>query len=134
MGSSESILMFDGVCNLCNRLVDFIIRKDRRGNIKFVTLQSPAGRSLFRKIGLTEVDIDSVVFITGGNYFIKSSAVLHILKTIGGGWKLLYGLKIIPVCIRDYFYDIIARNRYRIFGRSDTCMLPAPDIVNRFIL
>lgn len=134
MITSQYILLFDGVCNLCNRLVIFIIKRDHGRKLKFVPLQSPMGQSLIKTHGLVADDIDSVVFISGANHFLKSSAVLNVLKEIGGGWKMFYWLIISPTFIRDYFYDVIARNRYRIFGKRNTCMVPTPDLASRFIL
>ena len=112
----------------------FIIKRDHSAKLKFVPLQSPMGQSLLKTYSLAAGDINSVVFISGANHFLKSAAVLHVLKEIGGWWKLLYKLIVIPEIIRDYFYDVIARNRYRIFGRRNTCMVPIPEIANRFIL
>lgn len=126
------VLLFDGVCKLCNRLVIFIIRRDKDAKIKFAPLQSPSGVSLLKKTGLSYHDIDSMVFIEGENFFLKSSAILHLFKVLGGGWRLFYGFIIIPEFIRDFFYNIVARHRYRIFGKRETCMIPAPDAEDRF--
>ena len=132
MITSGTILLFDGVCNLCNGLVRFIIRRDPGAKIKFTPLQSPVGRSLLKKFDLSADDIDSVVYVAGEKYYLKSSAVLHVLKELGGGWRLFYGFIIIPKFIRDFFYNLIARSRYRIFGKTKTCMVPMPDIEERF--
>lgn len=134
MLTSGNILLFDGVCNLCNGLVRFIIRRDPDAIIKFASLQSPAGQSLLERFDLSAKEIDSVVYITGDKRYLKSSAILHLLKELGGGWRLFYGFIIIPGFIRDFFYNLIAVNRYRIFGKTDTCMVPAPDIMSRFLL
>lgn len=134
MNNSDPVLLFDGVCNLCNKLVMFIIRKDRRGKIRFAALQSESGKSLLRTYGLSDKDINFVVYITSHTIFLKSSAVLHLLKDIGNGWNLFFGLIMIPRFIRDFFYDLVARSRYRIFGKRGVCMIPSPDIVNRFLL
>jgi predicted DCC family thiol-disulfide oxidoreductase YuxK len=127
------IVLFDGVCNLCNGLVKFIIKGDRRAKIRFTPLQSAAGKLFLLKYGLPSTDINSVVFIKGDKYFLRSSAILHLLRELGGAWKLFYGLLIIPPIIRDFFYDIIARTRYRIFGRTDSCMVPSEEEKNRFL-
>jgi predicted DCC family thiol-disulfide oxidoreductase YuxK len=134
MGNSNHILLFDGVCNLCNKLVIFIIKRDSRGKIRFAALQSESGKEILKAHNPPDKDIDSVVYITDHTIFLKSSAVLHLLKDIGKGWNLFFGLIIIPPFIRDFFYDLIARTRYRIFGKKSACMIPSPDIENRFLL
>ncbi len=133
MNESGPILLFDGVCNLCNKLVIFIIRRDYRAKIRFSPLQSPAGSSMLHTGGLSAENINSIVFIEGTSYFMKSAAVLHIFKVLGGGWNILFGLIIIPEFIRDFFYDLISKNRYRIFGRTEKCMIPSAEIIERFL-
>ena len=128
------ILLFDGVCNLCNRLVMFVIRKDKKNRIRFASLQSGAGKALLTKAGLSADSADTVVYVSGDKVFSRSSAVLNLLYDVGGGWKLFYSLIIIPSFIRDFLYNLIAKNRYRIFGRRETCMIPSKDIENRFLL
>jgi len=134
MNVPDKILLFDGVCNLCNGLVRFIIKHDRNSKIRFTPLQSSKGKMLLTQLKLDINDIDSVVYISGQKYFVKSSAVLHVLKELGGGWRMLYSLIIIPVFIRDFFYNLIAAYRYRIFGKRDTCMIPTPEIIEKFFL
>jgi len=133
MVNSDSILLFDGVCNLCNRSVQFIIRIDKKERIRFAPVQSIPGQSLLKKYSVDPTVIDSVVYLSGEKVFLKSTAVLRILKDIGGGWKILYAFIIIPEFIRDFFYDLIAKSRYRIFGRRDSCMVPSDDINRRFL-
>jgi len=133
---SDKILLFDGVCNLCNGLVRFIIKKDRRAGIKFTPLQVAEAQriaSLYVKFDLVRNDLETVKYISNDKTYLKSSAVLHILKDIGGGWQIFYGLIIIPKSLRDFFYDLVARSRYRIFGKRETCMVPAHEIKERFI-
>jgi predicted DCC family thiol-disulfide oxidoreductase YuxK len=132
MITTGPILIFDGVCILCSRLVKFVIRRDRSAKITFAQLQSPAGQSLLQRFDLRADDIDTVVYITGQKLHLKSSAILCLLKDMGGTWSLFYGFIIIPEFIRDYFYNLIARNRYRIFGKTESCMMPDPDIEKRF--
>ncbi len=127
------ILLFDGVCNLCIGVVNFIIKRDSEQQFKFAALQSEAGQALLMKFGLSTTDINSFVFIFENQCFIKSSAGLHVLKELGGVWKLFYALIIIPVPIRDYIYSLVVRVRYRLFGKRDTCMIPAPGIKQRFL-
>jgi predicted DCC family thiol-disulfide oxidoreductase YuxK len=133
MTEQAPILLFDGVCNLCNTLVIFIIRRDKKAKILFSPIQSPAGLSLLQSKGYSSERINSIVFIEKTGFFLKSSAVLHIFKVIGGGWSILYGLIIIPKFILDFFYDLIAKNRYRIFGKSEKCMVPSAEIKERFL-
>jgi predicted DCC family thiol-disulfide oxidoreductase YuxK len=132
MVNSKPILLFDGMCNLCNSVANFILRNDKRGKIRFAPLQSFAALPLLKQADINKDIIDSVVYLSEGKVFIKSSAVLHLLKDIGGGWIILYGFIIIPVFIRDFFYDLIAKNRYRLFGRRDSCMLPSDELNWRF--
>jgi len=121
MNNSVSILLFDGGCNLCNGLVKFIVRRDKSGRIQFDSLQSDTGKLLLSKAGLSPDSNDTVVYFSGEKTYLRSSAVLNLLRELGGGWKLFYALKIIPVFIRDFFYIIVARNRFKLFGRSESC-------------
>ena len=118
---------------MCNGFVQFIIKRDPKGKFKFASLQSESGHALLKKIGLPPDDLDSLVLIAGEKYFLKSSAGLLILKELGGFWKLFYVLMIFPKAVRDFVYDGIAKTRYRIFGKRDTCMIPIPDIKERFL-
>jgi predicted DCC family thiol-disulfide oxidoreductase YuxK len=122
MINNENILLFDGFCNLCSRLVNFIIKRDKKAKFLFVPLQSASGQSLLKKFGLPTDDFDSVVYIRSDKYFLKSSAILHILKEMGGIWKLFFIFIIIPNFISDLIYKIIAKTRYKIFGRHDSCI------------
>jgi predicted DCC family thiol-disulfide oxidoreductase YuxK len=133
MSGNDSILFFDGICNLCNRVVNFVIQKDKSEKIRFAQLQSDSAGKILNRYKLDRDKTDSVVYLKDGKVYIKSSAVLHLLKDIGGGWKILYGLIIIPVFIRDFFYDRVAKNRYRLFGRKEQCMVPTDKMKNRFL-
>jgi predicted DCC family thiol-disulfide oxidoreductase YuxK len=121
------------VCNLCNCAVKCIIRIDKKERIRFAPIQSVPGQSLLKKSSIDSNVIDSVVYLSGGRVFLKSSAVLHLLKDIGGAWKILFGFIIIPRFIRDFFYDLIAKSRYRVFGKRESCMLPSDEIKRRFL-
>jgi len=122
MINNENILLFDGYCNLCSRLVNFIIKRDKKAKFLFVSLQSASGQSLLKKFGLPTDDFDSVVYIRSDKYFLKSSAILYILKELGGIWKFFFIFIIIPNFVRDFIYKIIAKTRYKIFGRHDSCI------------
>jgi predicted DCC family thiol-disulfide oxidoreductase YuxK len=128
-----NILLFDGVCNLCNRVVQFTIKRDPEEKFKFASLQSESGQALLKKFGLPANDFDSFVFIQGDNYYLKSAAGLHVLKELGGIWSVFYALMIIPGPLRDFIYRLIAKTRYSIFGKRDTCMVPTEDLKKRFL-
>jgi predicted DCC family thiol-disulfide oxidoreductase YuxK len=118
MANDKHLVLFDGVCNLCSRLVTFIAARDKTSQFSYVSLQSPYGQTLLRNFGLPEWDFDTVVYITGEKYFLKSTAVLHILKDLGGVWRIAWMFIIFPPSIRDFIYNIISKTRYRIFGKK----------------
>jgi predicted DCC family thiol-disulfide oxidoreductase YuxK len=134
MGNNENyILLFDGVCNLCVGVVNFTIKRDSEEKFKFAALQSESGQALLKKYHLPTNNFGSFVFIKGEQYFLKSSAALHVLKELGGVWKLFYLFIIIPAPLRDFIYHIVARTRYSIFGKRDSCMIPTPAVKRRFL-
>jgi predicted DCC family thiol-disulfide oxidoreductase YuxK len=132
MGSSP-VVLFDGVCNFCNYWVNFAIRHDRKKKLKFAPLQSDAGKEIIRPFNLPIKHLTSVILIDEGKAYTQSSAVFRICKYLNGGWKLFYGMIIIPKFIRDFLYNIIARNRYRWFGKKESCMMPTNEIRERFL-
>lgn len=127
------ILLFDGYCNLCNAAVTAVIRIDTKGLFRFASLQSETGEALLRETGFEKDTPDSVLLIYKGSASIKSEAALDVLKLLGGGYRLFGVFRFIPRVLRDPIYDWIARNRYRWFGKRDTCMLPTPDLKQRFL-
>jgi predicted DCC family thiol-disulfide oxidoreductase YuxK len=129
----NKILLFDGICNLCNGFVQFVINRDLDGNIKFAALQSVAGQQQFKRFGLPEKYMESLVYIKGDKYYRKSTAVLYILKDLRGAWQLAFGFMIIPAFIRDFIYGLVAKKRYRIFGKKESCMIPTPELKSRFL-
>ena len=140
MGSPDSLgnhkpvlILFDGVCNLCNGLVQFIIRRDPKGKFKFASLQSDVGRSLLKQFNIDPDLLHSIVVIDNGVAFQRSDAVLRIANYLGGGWKMLVAFNILPKFFRDAIYNVVATNRYRIFGKKDSCMIPTPELKERFI-
>ena len=133
LNNEEYILLFDGVCNLCNSTVKFTIKRDPKEKFKFASLQSESGQALLKKFGLPNNDFNSFVLIRGDKYYQKSSAALQVLKELGGIWQLFYILILVPKPIRDYVYNVIAKSRYKIFGKKDACMIPTPDIKKRFL-
>ena len=131
--NEKNIVLFDGVCNLCNRLIRFIIKRDPKAIFRFAALQSKAGQEILIQMKLPKNDMDSVVYINEGEYFFRSSAILHILHDLGGVWKLFYVLIVIPSFCRDFIYSIVARTRYKVFGKKETCMVPTPELQQRFL-
>jgi len=129
----DNIIYFDGVCNLCNWMVTFVIKHDKRSTFSFSQLQSDFAKKLKFHVNVQNMTYDTLIYQQGENYYIKSEAVLRILKEIGGVWKLFYVLKIIPKPLRDWMYDKIARSRYRLFGKMDSCMIPSKEIQARFL-
>jgi predicted DCC family thiol-disulfide oxidoreductase YuxK len=134
MGSTnENILLFDGVCNLCNGLVHFIIKRDKKGIFKFASLQSDAGQQLLERFGLLGNEFESFVLIQGDQYYLKSTAALKMLQQLGGVWVIFNVFIWIPRFLRDFLYDIMAKTRYRIFGKREECMIPTPQLKARFL-
>lgn len=131
--NEEHLLLFDGVCNLCNGAVKFVIKRDKKKKFKFASLQSPYAQSLLVKFDLPAKNFESFVYVKNNIFYLKSSAALLLLKDLGGIWKLFYTFIIIPKFMRDFVYDTIAKNRYQTFGKSDSCMIPSPDIKERFL-
>ncbi|HVU58066.1 MAG TPA: thiol-disulfide oxidoreductase DCC family protein [Puia sp.] len=127
------IVLFDGVCNLCNRSVQFILKRDRRGLFRFASLQSSVGRSLLQQYGLSTTSMDSFVLLDNDKPYTRSSGALRVMKRLGFPWSLLYVVWIIPRPVRDRIYDWVARNRYRWFGKEETCWLPRPEWKERFL-
>jgi predicted DCC family thiol-disulfide oxidoreductase YuxK len=130
----HAVVLFDGVCNLCNGFVAFVIPRDPRGRIRFAALQSDAARRLMAQTGVTAGGADSIVLVEGQRAFVRSDAALRIARHLRFPWPILYGLVVVPRPLRDWIYDIVARNRFRWFGRRDVCMLPGPDTKDRFLV
>ncbi|ARK13341.1 thiol-disulfide oxidoreductase DCC family protein [Fibrella sp. ES10-3-2-2] len=126
-------ILFDGVCNLCNGLVQFVIRHDPAGRFTFAALQSASGQALLKAHGLRTHDFDTFVYIRNKTAYTRSTAGLLVMRDLGGGWQLLYPLVFFPRVVRDAVYTLIAQNRYRFFGRQDACMLPTPELKSRFL-
>ena len=127
------IVLFDGVCNLCNGSVQFILKRDPQGLFRFASLQSEAGRSLMAEHGLDPEALSSMVVLDDGRAWQESSAALRIARHLPGGWKLLRVFAVIPRPLRNAVYRLIARNRYRWFGKQDVCWLPTPELRTRFL-
>jgi predicted DCC family thiol-disulfide oxidoreductase YuxK len=131
--SSPPTVFFDGVCNLCNWSVRFIIKRDPRGQFRFAALQSDAARALLAKAGVDGQAGDTMLLLEDGRLFDRSTAALRIARRLRFPWRLAYGLIILPRPLRDWLYRIIARHRYRWFGKRDVCMVPTPELQSRFV-
>lgn len=127
------ILLFDGVCNLCNGTVQWIIRHDPAGRFRFAALQSPAGQRLLRRAGLPVDALDTVVLYEQGRFYTHSDVPLRVCRQLGAPWSWLYPLRFVPGALRDAVYRWVARHRYRWFGRRDQCMIPTPELRARFL-
>lgn len=131
---SAPVLYFDGVCNLCNGAVRFVIRHDKSGKIRFASLQSEAGAEAIRNVEARYGRRpDSLLFQVGDKIWIESDAALQLARYLDGGWRSLSWLRVFPRFIRDAVYRLVARNRYRMFGKKDACMIPTPELKRRFI-
>ncbi|MBL0182322.1 MAG: thiol-disulfide oxidoreductase DCC family protein [Chitinophagaceae bacterium] len=129
----QPIILFDGICNLCNRVVRFVIRRDKKKVIRFAALQSEAGQGLLQKYHLPVTAMESFVFIENGKVYSRSSAALKVCRHLRGLWPLCYGFIIVPEFIRDAVYNWVAKNRYKWFGVRAECMIPTPEIKARFL-
>jgi len=131
---NKKLILFDGVCNLCNDVVLKIIRQDKNDIFLFTALQSNTGKNIINELGIDISKIDSIVlYIPGGNYFIKSEAVFKIANEFKGAWKIIQIFRVLPVFLNDFFYDFIARNRYRWFGKKEECMIPTKKLNSKFL-
>ncbi len=132
MNDSDKIVLFDGVCNFCATSVQFIIRHDKTNSLKFASLQSVLGQELLTKYNMSK-DLEGVVFIENNKAYFKSAAAFKIVRYFGGFWQILNIFSVLPLFLTDFGYDIIAKNRYRWFGKKDSCMIPSPEIRSRFL-
>lgn len=132
MHALERIILFDGECNLCNSAVQFIIKRDKKKRYKFASLQSAAGKKLTAAYNVPQ-NYDSIVLIENGKAWLKSAAVLRVSRHLTGFWRFLYPLLAVPGFIRNSIYDIVARNRYKWFGKQNECWVPDAELTTRFI-
>lgn len=130
---NRQIVIFDGVCNFCNGAVRFISKRDPKGKFAFTPIQSEVAKGLMEKHGISNLGIDTFVLIKNDRAHIYTDAAMEIAKELTGFWTLFRLFKIIPRFIRDFLYRLFARNRYRLFGRTDHCVMPANEIRDRFI-
>ncbi|MNS47910.1 hypothetical protein D3C72_804600 [compost metagenome] len=133
MNEERLIVLFDGVCNLCNNTVQFIIRNDSKGKFRFAALQSETGQRLLEKYQLDTKNFNSFILIDNNKPRLKSTGALYLVKNLSGFFPLLFAFIIIPPFIRDWIYDKVAQNRYKWFGKKDQCMVPTPELKARFL-
>lgn len=129
---TKSIVLFDGVCNLCSGLVQFLLKKDKKDHFYFASLQSKTGRQLLKDYKVHPAT-DSIVLINGEEAFVKSDAAIKIAEKLGGFYKGFLALRIFPKSWRNFIYDKVAKNRYRFFGKKESCMIPDEPWKHRFI-
>lgn len=132
--SGPDIMIFDGVCHLCTRSVKFILDHESEPTLRFVPLQSPAGARMMREFGLSPDDARTFVLVLDGKPYVKSDAAIRVARYLKRPWRLLGGIRVLPRAFRDWAYDVVARNRYRWFGKADSCIVPTPELRARFML
>lgn len=127
------IVVYDAQCLLCSSSIHFLLRHDRRGELRFASMQGETGQRLLAQAGVNPDEVDTVLFVRDGHVWRESAAVLRILHVLGWPWRLAWIGWLVPATLRDALYRRVARNRYRWFGRSDTCILPPPGAAQRFL-
>ena len=129
----EALILFDGICNFCNASVQFVIKRDAAGYFKYAPLQGQTGQRILAENKRPVNDFDSFILYEQGRIYQKSTAALRVARKLNGFWPLLYVFIIVSPFIRNFFYGIIAKNRYKLFGKKDDCMIPSPEIRSRFL-
>lgn len=129
----QLIIVFDGVCNFCESSMNFVIHRDKNSKFKFAPAQSDAGEKLQKQYGINAIDLETMILIKDGVAFTKSDAAVEIAKDLDGAWRLLSLIRVFPKFIRDWAYSIVGQNRYRVWGKKETCMVPTADIRARFL-
>ncbi|MEO6836979.1 MAG: DCC1-like thiol-disulfide oxidoreductase family protein [Ginsengibacter sp.] len=129
----QPIILFDGICNLCNSAVNFVIKRDKKSVLKFATLQSDIACKILSNNDLLFTELNSFVLVQNGVVYTRSTAALRVCRYLKGLWPLMYGFIIVPTFIRDNIYNWISKNRYRWFGKKESCMIPTPDVKGRFL-
>lgn len=131
---NKKIILFDGVCNLCNSAVEFVIQQDKKDVFRFVALQSELGKEILKHIGVNPLNIDSIILYEPGiAYYYKSQAAIQISKDLGGFWHWGTIFRIIPTGISNQLYDYIAKNRYKWYGQKESCRIPADNVKSKFL-
>jgi predicted DCC family thiol-disulfide oxidoreductase YuxK len=131
--SEHATVLFDGVCNLCNGAVNFIIDRDPSGYFRFAPLQSDVAERLLAETDAADATLDTIVLVEDGTAYVRSTAALRIARRLSGPWPLFYAFLAVPRPLRDAVYDWVAAHRYRWFGRREQCRVPTPDLKARFL-
>ena len=129
----KPLIVFDGVCVLCSASARFVLRHDRARRFRLTAAQSPVGQALYRHFGLSPTDYDTFLLVEDGRAWLKSDAALRVAARLGLPWSLAVLLRVVPAALREAVYDLVARNRYRVFGRRETCFVPAAGDAERFL-
>jgi predicted DCC family thiol-disulfide oxidoreductase YuxK len=129
----QPLILFDGVCNLCTHSVQFVIQRDAKQQFRFASIQSDLGQKVLQQYGLSTTKINTVVLLNNNQIYTHSTAALHIAQHLGGLWQLASLALWIPAPLRDMVYTFVAQNRYRWFGKQESCWLPTPELKNRFL-
>ena len=133
MGKQQPVILFDGICNLCNASVQFVIKHDKQGIFRFSALQGHYAKEILPGFEKDLKIIDSIILVENNQHYTKSSAALRIARRLSGLLPLLFAFIVIPKFIRDWFYDIIAKNRYQWWGKQESCWIPTPALKSKFI-
>ncbi len=129
----ESIILFDGICNLCNGSVQYVLKHDKKKVFRFASLQSESGQQLLKKYNLPYNNFNSFVLLQNEKAYLKSTAALMVAKQLRGFTQILYAFIIVPTFIRDAVYNLISKNRYKWFGKKESCMVPTAELKSRFL-
>ncbi len=133
LSDPSPIVLFDGLCTVCDGSVQAILRRDPKGVFRFASLQGDFGQEVLKRTGLPADELQTMILMEDGEAHFRSTAVLRILRRLGGIWRLLYVFRFIPVPLRDAAYRLVAKNRHRFFGRLKACRIPTPEVRSRFI-
>ncbi|MRX73583.1 DUF393 domain-containing protein [Bacillus lacus] len=133
MKKGQLVILFDGVCNFCDQSVQFILKRDKEEVFQFASLQSAYGQKFLEAAHLNQHNFSSMILVEDSSYYMKSAAVLRICKHLKGFYRLLYVLILVPKPLRDYLYDLIANNRYKWFGKKESCSIPSKEVRERFL-
>ena len=132
---NKKIILFDGVCNLCNSAVNYVIAHDKKDVFRFVAIQSSLGQEIITHIGIDTTQTDSIIlYLPNKAYFYKAQAAIEIAKNLSGFLPVLGLFQVVPIFISNLVYDYIAKNRYRWYGKKDSCMIPTPELKGKFLL
>ena len=130
----HKIILFDGVCNLCNASVNFVIKRDKNDVFRFAALQSEIGKKYVLKFNINPNETDSIILIDNDKCYVKSTAALYITKSMSGAYPLFFSFIVIPTFIRNLVYDYVAKNRYKWYGKKESCMVPTPELKGKFLI